>query len=93
MFNQIFLSPQVKRWTIIPYKHSIYELTHELPGGCFAHTSKKKIYVPRKLRNIKKVSKPHKTIAQWPVPPPKCGIKEFQASFRTFFRKIKKIQP
>ena len=31
MFYQIFLSPQVKRCTIITYKHSIYELPHELP--------------------------------------------------------------
>ena len=44
MFYQIFLSPQVKWWTIITYKHGIYELFHELPndlnlfppkgGGC-----------------------------------------------------------
>ena len=32
MFYQIFLSPQVKRWTIITYKHGIYELPHELPN-------------------------------------------------------------
>ena len=25
MFYQIFLSPQVKRWAIIIYKHGIYE--------------------------------------------------------------------
>ena len=30
MFYQIFLSPQVKRWTIVTYKHVIYELPHEL---------------------------------------------------------------
>ena len=30
MFYQIFLSPQVKRCTIIAYKHGIYELSHEL---------------------------------------------------------------
>ena len=30
MFYQIFLSPQVKRWMIITYKHGIYELPHEL---------------------------------------------------------------
>ena len=28
---QIFHSSQVKRWTIITYKHGIYELPHELP--------------------------------------------------------------
>ena len=27
-----FLSPQVKRWVIITYKHGIYELPHELPN-------------------------------------------------------------
>ena len=32
MFCQIFLSPQVKRWSIITYKHGIYELPHELPN-------------------------------------------------------------
>ena len=45
MFYQIFLSPQVKRWAIITYKHGIYELPHELPnaaGGAVAHTRKKK---------------------------------------------------
>ena len=32
MFYQIFLSPQVKRWDIITYKHGIYEIRHELPN-------------------------------------------------------------
>ena len=32
MLYQIFLSPQVKRCAIITYKHSIYELPHELPN-------------------------------------------------------------
>ena len=32
MFYQIFLSPQVKRWPIITYKHGIYELTQPLPN-------------------------------------------------------------
>ena len=27
---EIFLSPQVKQWAIITYKHGIYELSHEL---------------------------------------------------------------
>ena len=31
MFYQIFLSPQVKRYAIITYKHGVYELPHELP--------------------------------------------------------------
>ena len=30
MFYQIFLSPQVKRWAIITYKHDIYELPNDL---------------------------------------------------------------
>ena len=29
MFYQIFLSPQVKRCTIITYKYDVYELPHE----------------------------------------------------------------
>ena len=33
MFYQIILSPQVKRWGIITYKHGIYELPRELPNN------------------------------------------------------------
>ena len=44
MFYQIFLSPQVKRWAIITYKHGIYELPHELPNNL-------------RVKNIRKVSK------------------------------------
>ena len=33
MFYQIFLSPQVKRWAIVTYKHGIYELPDELPNN------------------------------------------------------------
>ena len=32
MFYQIFRLPQVKRCTIITYKHGMYELLHELPN-------------------------------------------------------------
>ena len=32
MFYQTFLSPQVKRYAIITYKHNMYELPHELPN-------------------------------------------------------------
>ena len=32
MSYKFFLSPQVKRWAIITYKHGIYELPHELPN-------------------------------------------------------------
>ena len=31
MFQEIFLSLQMKRCAIITYKHGIYELPHELP--------------------------------------------------------------
>ena len=47
MFYQIFLSPQVKRWAIITYKHGIYDAIHSL-------------YDPRKLRNISRVCKLHR---------------------------------
>ena len=30
MFYQVLLSPQVKLWAIITYKHDTYELPHEL---------------------------------------------------------------
>ena len=33
MFHQIFLSPQVKRWAIIPSIHVIEEFPHELPNN------------------------------------------------------------
>ena len=59
MFYQILLSPQVKRWAIITYKHGIYELPHELPND---------LRFIRRLRNIRKVSKLHRMIAQPPVP-------------------------
>ena len=61
MFYQIFLSPQVKRWTIITYKHGIYEFSHELP---------KDLRI-RNLGNIRKVSELHRMITQCPVLPPK----------------------
>ena len=32
MFYQIFISPQVKRCTIITYKHDTQELPQELPN-------------------------------------------------------------
>ena len=32
MFYQILVSPQVKRYAIITYKHGIYELSYELPN-------------------------------------------------------------
>ena len=41
MFYQIFLSPQVKQWAIITYKHGIYELPHELPDNLSIQISEK----------------------------------------------------
>ena len=32
MIPQIFFSSQVKRWTIITYKHDIYEFPQKLPN-------------------------------------------------------------
>ena len=64
MFYQIFLSPQVKRWAIINYKHDIYELPHKLPNYLRL----------RKLGNIRKVSKLQRMIAQCPSP---CQNKKF----------------
>ena len=32
MFYQIFLSQQVKLWSIITCEHARYELSHELPN-------------------------------------------------------------
>ena len=61
MFHQIFFSPQLKRCAIITYEHGIYELPHEL-----LHDLR-----PRKLKNIRKLSKPYRMIANRPVSPSK----------------------
>ena len=82
MFYQIFLSPQVKRWAIITYKHGIYELPHELPDelrlrklvkGIFAaggpmptHTHTHTHKKTQEIRKSREVSKSHKMIAQCP---------------------------
>ena len=58
MFYQIFLPPQVKRLAIITYKSGIYELPHELPNDLRL----------RKLRNIRKVPKLRRMMAQCPAP-------------------------
>ena len=55
------LSPQVEQCVIITYKHAIYELSHELLNGLRL----------RKLGKVRKLSKPHRIIAQRPVPPQK----------------------
>ena len=54
MFYQIFLSPQVKQRAIITYKH-------KLPNNL-------RLKDLRKLGIIRKVSKPHRLIAQRPAP-------------------------
>ena len=49
MFDQIFLSPQVKRRAIVDNKHGVYELPHELLDDLRL----------RKLGNVSKISKFH----------------------------------
>ena len=53
MFYQVLLSPQVKRWAIITYKHGIYELPHKLPND----------FRLRKVGFMTTVSKLHRMIA------------------------------
>ena len=50
------LSPQVEQCVIITYKHAIYELSHELLNGLRL----------RKLGKVRKLSKPHRIIAENP---------------------------
>ena len=38
MFDQIFLSPQMKRSVIISNKHHIYQLPHEMPNDLRAYS-------------------------------------------------------
>ena len=57
MFYQIFLSPQLKRCGIITYKRGTYKLPHELPNDLRL----------KKLGHIRKVSKFHGMIAQYPI--------------------------
>ena len=53
MFYQIFLSPQVKQYAIITYKHSINKLPYKLLNDLRL----------RKLDNIRKLSKLHRVLA------------------------------
>ena len=62
MFHQFFFSPQEKRYTIISYKHGIYELPHKLPNDLRL----------RKLGNTEKVSKLHNGLV--PSSPTKMKI-------------------
>ena len=56
MFYQIFLSPKVKRWTIITYKHGIYKLTrklHEISRKCLNSIEQQpSAYSPRKKEKL-----------------------------------------
>ena len=63
MFYQIFLSTQVKRSAIISNKHDIYELPHKLPSDL-----RPRIFF---LGKVRKISKLHRIITQYPVPLPK----------------------
>ena len=49
MFYRIFLSPPVKRWAIIIYKHGIYQCPHELPNDL-------------RLSNLENQEKPEKCL-------------------------------
>ena len=63
MFDKIYVSPQVKRIVIISNKHGICDLKNDL--------------TVRKLVNIRKISKPHRIIAQRPVPLPKSKFCQY----------------
>ena len=64
MFQQIFLSPKVKRCTIITYKHGMFELPHELPNDIRL----------RKLGNTRKVPQLHENNSLVPIPHAKIQI-------------------
>ena len=70
MFYQISLSPQVKQWAIVTYKHGIYELPYQLPNNLPAAHTRKMTQDPRKLGNIRKVPRPDRTISPAPSPQP-----------------------
>ena len=73
------LSPQVKQFAIITYKHGMFQLTYKVRqskgirkqehyrrwGGQSVHTRKKGI------RKREEVPKPHRMIAHRPAPRPK----------------------
>ena len=70
MFYQISLSPQVKQWAIVTYKHGIYELPYQLPNNLPAAHTRKMTQDPRKSGNIRKVPRPDRTISPAPRPQP-----------------------
>ena len=74
MFNQTFLSSQVKRCAIFTDKHDMYELPHELPHGMYE--------LPNALRlRIRKVPKPYRMIDQSP-----CQIKNLVNTSKTLLK-------
>ena len=80
MFYQIFLSPQVKRWTIITRKDGIYELLHELPNDL-------RLKDLRKLGNIRKLSKLHRVaIPGYPSAQAPCQNESFVKSRRKLLK-------
>ena len=50
MFYQTFLSPQVKRWVIITYKHGIYKFPHNLPNELTSQNDSPAPSLPAKLK-------------------------------------------
>ena len=62
MFYLILLSPQVKRWAIITYKHGIHELPQELPNELRL----------RSLENYEKLKKCLNFTEWWPSTKSSC---------------------
>ena len=67
MFEQILISPQVKRSVMISNKHCIYELPDELSNDL-------KLRILGKSGKIRKISKLHRIIAQRPASSPEMKI-------------------
>ena len=80
MFWQTFPSPQVKRWAIITYKHSLHELHHNLPNNLRL----------RRVGNIGKVSKPHRVT---PSPQAPCQNKNFLNTSKNPLKNRYKVFP
>ena len=70
-FYQIFLSPQVKRWAIIIYKHCIYKLPHELPNDITAFSPLNDNPAPNPPTQNESSANTLKNINLNP-PPPRC---------------------
>ena len=57
MFDQVFLSPQVKRSSIISNKHGIFDFPHDFPYDLRLKTYDLTTWNILKLGNIRKISK------------------------------------